>query len=374
MLSLNFTDALRDLGPNAAFTFANEVRPPDWFLFNRFLPERPEPEYVAESGNITVRSAMAGLVATDSPYPPTGITQVSTFIQEVAKIANYVTLPERSIRKIQALLVQKGMNSSLAFIQTEVLNFLEKVLVQGHLDTFEWLRAQAITSGAISWTFNNQTLAVTYGIPSANILTTRTSTAAWDSTASAFWTDVALLQSALNYNVEALIVHPNTLTSIINNDVNKIEMISQVDQGNGTQVYTFRRLIGSLERPDSDVRRTIQLIAYGLEAEVMDPAGTGADITQKLPFMPEGKMVAIAGGGRTGYRVGEGSTDDPYKSMNLGYTHLAPTVEGGAVPGRWAQVFTPEAMPMQLHGRAVTNGLPVIEVPEKIAIASSNLS
>ena len=130
-------------------------------------------------------------------------------------------------------------------------------------------------------------------------------------------------------------------------------------------------MIGDTERRDSDSRRTIQLIAYGLEAEVLDIAST---TPQKLPFMQEGKILAVANAGRSGYRVGEGSTDDPEREGALGYTHIAPTVEGSGNMGRWAQLFTPENMPMQLHGRAVTNGLPVIETPDKIAIASSDLT
>lgn len=372
-MNLNFATALAGLGPNAAFDIANEARPPAWYLFNTILPEMNEPDYSIDSGSMTIRSAMAGLAGLDSPYPPTGITEVSTFLEKVAKVGNTVTLTEQVIRRMQGILRNMGMNDGIGFIQTEVLNFLDKVILQGHFDTFEWLRAQAITAGAISWTFNNMTVAVNYGIPAANILTTRTSTAAWDSSASAFWADIALLQTALNYNVREFIVHPNTLTAIINNSVNAVEMINFVDLQNGTQEYTFTRLIGTTERRDSDSRYTVKLRAYGLEAEVMDLAA-GTDNTQLLPFMPEGKIVAIANNNRTGYRVGEGATDDPDKSKALGYTHIAPTVEGGGAPGRWAQVFTPEQMPMQLTGRAVTNGLPVIETPSKIAIASSDLS
>ena len=371
-MNLNFADALKELGADASFIFANEVRPPAWYLFNQYLPEINEPTYNVESGSMTVRSAMAGLAGTDSPYPPTGITEVSTFMEEVAKLANYVILPERAIRRMQGLLRNLGQSDSIAFIQNEALNFLDKVIVQAHVDAFEWLRAQALTSGAIAWSFNDMAIAVDYGIPAANILTTRTGTAAWDSTASGFWADIAELQRVLHYNVNSFIVHPNTLTKIIDNSVNTIELINFTDMANGTQEYTFTRLIGTTERRDSDVRRTISIKAYGLEAEVMNPAGP--DQTQLLPFMPEGKILAVANAGRTGYRVGEGSVDDPYKSMALGYTHIGPTVEGGGAPGRWAQLFTPEAMPMQLHGRAVTNGLPVIEVPEKIAIASSDLT
>jgi hypothetical protein len=149
-------------------------------------------------------------------------------------------------------------------------------------------------------------------------------------------------------------------------------MVAYRDLGNGSQSYTFRRLIGTTERVDTDFRNTIEIIAYGLEGEILDITNLGQSTV--VPFMQEGKILAIANAQRSGYRVGEGSTDNPYLSMSLGYTHIAPTVEGGGQSGRWAQLYTPEALPMQLHGRAVTNGLPVIEVPEKIAIASSDLS
>lgn len=371
-MNLNFATALSALGPDAPFVYANGVRPPQWYLFNSLLPEMNEPTYSVDGGSMTVLSTMAGLAALDSPYPPTGLTQVSTFVEKVPKVANYVTLPEEAIRRMQGILRDLGQNDSIDFIQNEVLNFLEKVIMQGHFDTFEWLRAQALLNGQIDWTFNNMNLNVDYGIPAANILTTRTGTAAWDSTASAFWDDIALLQAALHYNVRAFVLHPNTMSKILDNSVNNIELIQFTDLQNGTQTYTFTRLIGTTERRDSDQRRTIQLIAYGLEAEVMNPSGP--DGTQKLPFMQEGKILAVANAGRTGYRVGEGATDDPLRSGSLGYTHIAPTVEGGGQMGRWAQLFTPENMPMQLHGRAVTNGLPVIETPEKIAIASSDLT
>lgn len=371
-MNLNFSAALQALGPDAVFKIVNDVRPPNWYLWNQLLPETPYPTYSIDSGDMTVRSAMAGLAGTDSPYPPTGIVEISTFMEDTAKLANYVTLPERAMRRIQADLMHLGITASQSYVADEVLNFLDKVILQGHIDAMEWLRAQAITTGAIAWNFNNMNLVVDYGIPAANILATRTGTAAWDSTASEFWTDIRLLQAALQYNVRAFVVHPTTLTKIIDNDVNKIEMVQYTDSQNGSQSYTFKRLIGTNERIATDFRDTVTLIAYGLEGEVLDASEDSK--TKVVPFMTQGKIVAIGNNRRNGYRVGEGATDDPDRDRALGYTHLAPTVEGGGAPGRWAQVFVPEAMPMQLHGRAVTNGLPVIEAPDKIAIATSDLT
>jgi hypothetical protein len=371
-MNFNFADALSVLGADSVFQYANAVRPTAAYLFNTLLPERPEPTYSVDGGAMTVKSTMAGLAATDSPYPPTGLTKVSTFVAKVPKIANYTSMPEEAVKRMQGILRGLGQPDSIEFIQNEAINFLGKVIMQGHLDTFEWLRGQALVSGEIDWTFNNMNLVIDYGIPTANILTTRTTTESWDSTASAFWDDIDLLQQALDYNVRAYIIHPTTLNKILNNSVNAIELISNVDMGDGSRKYTFTRLIGTTERRDSDARFTVEVIAYGLEAEVLNPAGT--DSTQKLPFMQQGKILAVANTGRTGYRVGEGATDDINKEGDLGYTHIGPTVEGGGQMGRWGQLFTPEQLPMQLHGRAVTNGLPVVETPEKIAIASSDLS
>ena len=371
-MNLNFSTALQALGPTQVFDIANATRPPAWYLWNMLLPESNFNTYNIDQGSMTVRSTMAGLAATDSPYPPTGVTEVSTFMEDSAKIANYSILPERAVRRIQADLAGLGMQNSQDYVVNEVLNYLDKVIVQGHIDVFEWLRGEAIQNGALAWNFNQMNLVVDYGIPAANVLTTRTGDDTWDGSTSQFWTDIRLLQAVLQYNVRAFILHPSTLTKIIDNSVNDIEMVQYTDHNNGTQSYTFRRLLGANERISSDFRDTITLIAYGLEGEVLDPSE--ASKTKIVPFMQEGKIVAIGNNRRNGYRVGEGSTDDPEKDKALGYTHIAPTVEGGGAPGRWAQLFTPEDMPMQLHGRGVTNGLPVIEAPAKIAIATSDLT
>jgi hypothetical protein len=76
---------------------------------------------------------------------------------------------------------------------------------------------------------------------------------------------------------------------------------------------------------------------------------------------------------RRGYRVGEGSTPNPDAERALGYTHVGPTVENNGLVGRWAQVFRPQERRWQLVGQAVSNILPVVENPELIAVASTDL-
>ena len=87
--------------------------------------------------------------------------------------------------------------------------------------------------------------------------------------------------------------------------------------------------------------------------------------------MTVGKIVAVGNNSGTSYVVGAGATQ-PIENR-LGYTHLGPTVEGGGTPGRWAEVYVPEAAPWSFAGRGAANILPVIEAPEKIVIMTTDM-
>lgn len=167
-----------------------------------------------------------------------------------------------------------------------------------------------------------------------------------------------------------LVAHPDTIDVIVNNPANKLAVMAQSGFN-----FTVRRLdedaSGRL-RETGDARDTISLVAYQAEGEMIDPANPDGDLIQ-VPFMPLGKILALGNNSRTGYRVGEGSTRDPEADRALGYTHIGPSVEGKGLPGRWADVFTPERKKYQLVGQGVTNLLPVIEAPEKIVVASTDL-
>jgi len=372
MFNFSFEDVLNDLGSGDMFSVANEPRPMSDYLWSNFLPVMTSTDYAAESGTMTVRATMAGAVGMDSPYPPVGLVQASKFAEKALKIGAYSKLTEDNLRKIQGILVNLALNggNGKEFLANEVLRFIDKVIAQSMYDRMEWLRAQALVTGAISWTFNGIAWSVSYGVPSANILSQRTSTAAWDESASAFWADINLLYQALRYNVAAFVVHPDTLLAIVSNSVNNIEITSQDAFAAGGSRTTIRRLLGNNERPSSDFREQVTLISYGDEAEIYDTANPGQ--TTKVPFMAQKKLVAIGRPSRRGYVVGEGSTEDPTSDLALGYTHVGPTVEGGR-PGVWVQAYTPEQLPMQLHGRGAANVIPVLENPELVAIASSEI-
>lgn len=364
---LNFAEVLRRLGADAAFRIANALRPTADYLFATLLPERLAASYFVRSGTMTVRATMAGLVGMDAPYPPTSITEADTFLEQTAKIANHVPLSEQAIRDLQQLLLLAGQGGATVDSAVEALNFLNKAVLQPHMDTAEYLRGEAMVYGAIDWTFGNIRLQVNYGLPAGNLLPLRSGTAAYHSTASEFWNDVRAARRILRYAVRAFIAHPEQIDAILANTANSLAVTGQ--EGGSFTVRRYQTIAGNTVF-SSDARDTVTLIAYDREGEILDPANPGQTI--KIPFMPKGKILAVGENRDPGYRVGQGSTASPQDALALGYTHMGPTVEGGGRLGRWSRLFTPENMPMQLHGQAVTNLMPVIEAPKKIVVLSTD--
>lgn len=367
-MDFSFTEALSGLGADTLFTIANEARTPDAYLFNTILPETNVQDYKVTTGDMQISATMAGLAGESGPYPPGGHISISKFLEETAKIANQVSLQEGNLRKLQQMVIQRIVQgqATTEFLQREILNFFDKVVLQGHYDTFEWLRAQALINGEIQWNFNNKSVTVDYGVPADHFLAERTGTSAYDAAESVFWDDIRLVDQKLRYNTQWRICHIDTLMAILSNNANSIEI-----QDDSDGVFRLARRVGSTERISTDRRDSVTIITYDREGELIDPSDPSNTI--KVPFMPKKKILNIARNQRSNYRVGEGSTDDPANDRALGYTHLGPTVEGGGVAGRWGRVRTPEERPWELVGEAVTNGLPVIETPKKLAVMSTQI-
>jgi hypothetical protein len=371
-MDFSFLPALEKLGLGFAARLINAARPAANYLFASFLPERAMPSYEVKDASLTVRSAMAGLVGMDSPFPPTGVMEAASFLERSAKIANRVTLSEEALRQLQQLMMHlqiSGMPTNERMVE-EVLNFTNGVIIQPHLDTAEWLRAQALCTGAIDWTFGPIKLAVDYGIPAGNKLTARTGNDAYSGSASKFWTDTRDQGRKLRAASGIVrLMHPDLVEDVVANAANTIRVVSE----DASQIVLQRMIAqNGTNTPSSDARDSVTILKYGLEAEVIDPADPTK--TKVIPFMPKTAYVAIGTAVNTGYVVGAGSRQPtPYE---LGYTHVAPTVEGAGVPGRWSRVFVPQDRPYQLQGEGVANLLPVINANSvnRIVIAKSDLS
>lgn len=375
-MNLTFAAVLLNvLGPNYAMAIANRLRPQERYLFARLLPETARPDYEVRSGTMTIRSTMAGLAAMDSPYPPGGHVELSTFLSQTAKIANEVTLTEQAQRELHKILadLQLGSGDPTAFLRQELLNFAEKVVVQPHIDTMEWLRGQALLFGEINWTFNNVDLVVDYGFPDGHLFDTRNGNDGYGGSSSKFWEDdKAAVRKLRNRSGLERIMHSETWDTILHNPVNMIEVTAQ--EGNS---FSVRRLVtrGGNTLPTSDARESFTVTLYDEEGEMLNPADTST--TVKVPFCTPGRILYASPTADDGYRVGQGATENPDDQRTLGITHIAPTVEGINTGqrggGRWAKVSTPPDMEMQIVGKGVTNGLPSIETPSRVAVLSTQL-
>jgi hypothetical protein len=371
-MNFNFQAAIDALGPQTLFRIANEARPPASYLLETLLPELPRTSYNVSAGNMLVRTTMAGMVGMDSPYAPGGVVEMGKFLERAAKLAIDVPLNEVALRELQELFRRLNLSESATNerLQEEALNFYQKVVVQAHFDAMEWLRGQALSTGALSWTFNGIVLAVSYGVPAGNIFAERTTTAGYGGSASVFWADhyAALKLMNANGGLRAIIGHQDTIDMVVSNPVNAAVLTAQGAVG-AIRTNTLRRVYTTGANLVStaftaDARDNAVIIGYSAEGEVLQANGT----TVVAPFIPRGRLIYVANNNAPGFIVGQGTQQRPELANALGYTHLAPTVEGGGVPGRWGRLFTPQERPWQLRGQMVTNGLPVIENPNKIVI------
>jgi hypothetical protein len=370
---VNFAAALAALPAGTVFRLANQMRPASDYLFNTLLPERNLWTYHIETGTMTVRTTMAGLVGTDSVYPPGGMVEASTFLENTAKIAVEVMMSEAQIRQSQEFLQRMQINGTPndTAARDEILNFAEKLVIQPMLDRAEWLRGQALCTGAINWSFNNKAVVVDYGIPPANFLPTRTiaSNTNYAGSASAFWADIRAIRRALRGEggVRAILAHSDTIDEARYNPANS--MIATAESANS---ITFRKIIPDTNLFTAGSEDTVTIVLYDKEGEVLNPANTSQ--TLRIPFMLRGKLVGVGNNANTGFRIGDGSTPNPEADTALGYTHIGPTVEGGGSPGRWSELYTPQSAPWQMNGRGAMNLLPVIEAPQKLVIATTEMS
>jgi hypothetical protein len=370
-MEFNFKPILEELGPNAAFQVANQAKPASAYALARILPERPSTSYYAERGQMVVRATMAGVVAMDSPYPVGGFIEVDTFRESTLKLGIEIPLSEYALRTLQEIWLRLNANgsSSTETLVNEALNFFDKAVLQSHFDMSEYLRGQALTTGALNLTYNGKQISVDYGVPSGNLFANKTGTARYGGTASAFWADYRQAQRVLRGGVEEVIMNSETAAEIVYNPVNDITVL---DAGAGFWSIQRHEKRQNANVPSADRRDVVRITLYDGEGDLLNPV---TNTVAPVKFIPDGKIVIVGRSQIRGYEVGVGSTVPPdTHAAAIGYTHLAPTTESGGVPGRWGQLYVPENAPWSLRGRAASNQMPVIEAPEKLVVLSTAMA
>lgn len=372
---IDFKGILDALEDTEIFTLANDARPGENRLFNAVLPEVQRRGYSAKGGSMTIRSTMAKLVGMDSPYPKSGVGSRTDFEHKIAKMAIEMPFPEEYLRELREM-VNDYFNNTIddeRQILETMFNFTDKLLVQPHLDTAEWLRAQALITGAIDWQSDDIHLEVDYAIPTENFLAPRTGGDAYGGVTSKFWEDWQTIQRILKNRVRGVFMNTTTLQAIMYNPVNNVVPI-RVDELAG--VFEFQRYVvrGGNTVVSDDIRDRIQIFTYDDAGEVLDEASLQSGATKNVPFVPDGAILAIGANDNRAFTIGSGSTDESQQTpLTIGYTHVGPTEEGNGRLGRWANAFVPQGREWQFVGQSVQNLLPVIQRPDLIVNATTDV-
>lgn len=377
-MNFDLRSAIDSLDQSEIFELANQARPPADYLFNAVLPSIPMDTYDVGNGTMTIRTTMAGLSGMDSKYSPGGASESSEMTGKTAKITITSELPEQFLRQLQNMLLRLTAmgTSTVEAIQQTGINFTNKVIVQAILDREEWLKGQALFTGAIDWTFNGKRLQANYGIPAGNFLTPRSGTDRYGGTTSKFWTDYYSAAEILGWQISACIMHPSTLKTVMaNSEVNQLQFVS-ADPTTNTFMFMRQVTRGGNTVISADPRDMISIIAYNKEGEVFDLANPGK--TRKVPFCPRGAVLWLGESideASNVFIVGDGATPAPEieSPVLMGYGHVAPTTEGGGMPGRWSRLYVPEERPWSLSADGVSNFIPVIQAPERLVIGTTTL-
>lgn len=381
-MQLNFAGIIEQLNARLpksdsfAFKIARASVIPNDYVLNTILPQEERSDYHVDGGTMTITPTMLGLVPMDSPYPPMGAISTTSFFENSAKIGGEMFFPEKMLRDLQAWEKQNAMiglndgaslssisDSANAARMERVIGFAN-MIVKAHWDTYEWLRGESLSTGAIDWTYNKIPLKVNYNVPAANKPAQRTGNDAYNGSTSKFWTDIRFVHTKLNN--PRFIMNENTWLAIISQTANNIRVV--VNEGSNREIVRF---VGTTETNSTDVRDRVRFTIYNKSGTIID-AKTGA-LTAKR-FIPDGIIICVGETTFAGYELTQGSVADPDNTLRLGYTHLAPTVEGGGRSGIWSRVYTPENKPMQLMAETAANILPVILNPNKLVILNSTIT
>jgi hypothetical protein len=380
-MQFNFQEIINQLNQglpqsdNFAFRMARAVTIPGDYVLNTILPQQDRPDFHVSGATMSIYPTMLGQVAMDTVYPPMGAISSSQFFENTTKLAGQIPLDEKTQRD---LIAWENSQISVAFrdgvpqsqiasdINARRMNTVigfSSMLLKSHWDTYEWLRGQALTTGKLDWTFGKIPLKVDYNVPTGNKKTNSGNNRYGGST-SKFWDDMRFLSTKLN-NFR-IITNSNTWYTIIDNSVNNIRVV--VNDGLNREIIKF---VGTTETNSTDARDRVRMTIYDKSGTVID-AKTG-ELTA-LPFIPDGYLIVVGEQNPDGFQLSQGSVADPDNLLQLGYTHIAPTIEGQGRPGIWSRIYTPEGKSMQLLAETCVNMLPVILNPKKLVILQTDMA
>jgi hypothetical protein len=356
---------------NYAFDVALGLNPPsDYKFITEVLPMQNKPDFHIAGGSMRLFVGMAAPVPMDSTPPKLGQMEASTFSEETAKFGGRIDMIEKDQRELMSNMANLSLTGASdsevrGLLSNKALAFAS-MFPRAHWSTMEYLATRAIQDGALAIQVNGAPVNVNYGFPSGTIFTERTGTSAYNGSASVFWNDIKLVYDRLSN--PRFIMNSNTWRAIASQAFNSLDVVG--DSFGMTR--TFQKFRGSLERQSSDPRERMTAQIYDGSGALINYDNVGGVTNHQ--YIDDGKIICIGEPKPDGFTLDLSGTDDPTNEWALGYTHIAPTVEGLGRSGLWSKVYVPEDRPMQLRGLTFGNYLPVIINPKRLVILRTTIS
>jgi hypothetical protein len=159
-------------------------------------------------------------------------------------------------------------------------------------------------------------------------------------------------------------MNSNTYRSIVENDANGIQEIDIT--GDNRRLARYRENAVNQKR-DANETMSVRIYDKGGSVMKLNQTTKTIDLQHKL-FVKDGRVICVGQQQQSQIELLYGATDDIDSTLRLGYTHVAPTVEGMMVPGEWMRIYTPEGKPYQVLAETAVNFLPAILNPKKLII------
>lgn len=379
-MQFDFASLIRQLNSdikargNFAFAISKaRVIPSEYLFLTSILPMRLKPTFDVNGGSIKIYPTMAQLTPMSTPYLPIGFMESSTQKEQTAKFTGMMNFPEETLRELMDLERQLAMENignanGGAVINAQrvnvLLNFAE-MLLKSQWDNYEYCAGKALTEGVLQLTgTGGQYVNVDYGVPAANIKN-RTSTESYYNTATKYKDDVRFVGSVLKTGF-VQVMNQNTYQSVIDNVGTTGNNLQVVVNDGARRELVFQNT--SQLRPIDDVRDRIKVIVYNKSATLLN--ALGEKITK--PMLDDGRIICIGEEMPDGFNLLEGSVNDETRKWELGYTHIAPTVES-ATSGFFQKIYTPQDEDYTVIGKTASNGLPMMINPNRLVILKTGM-
>lgn len=362
--ALTVQTILNTMTPQDFFALANQPVPENEYVLASVLPDEARATYEAKSGSFKVITTPAGETGMDSPYVPVGGIELNAFSNPIAKWTATTLMTEEMQRELQQMVIniRAGVitGNGLDYIRNFIVNWLQKVIRQSFTDRYELMRAEVLTTGMLALRGGT----VDYLLPAGNKFAKRTGNDAYGGSTSKLWTDMRAADAIVG-NTRARIMSMNLLNRIMDSQADRVAVTSEVTSAGGNiKTVTIRRLIGANQTLSNDAREGYTLIGY--RRTVTIKVGKGYAQQQVIP---DGK-IAVIGSNDVMVTMTDGTVNT---RPGLGRTHIGPTVEGDGRPGIWLNTYTPQGRPMHAVAEGASNGLIVLDAPERLVILDSDL-